>query len=254
MTSDATINQPSLKELVASLTLRTHIPERHAARNALYHIEKAWEIKAIDPSMAALRAITGVEEAVTAIFHTLKRHKYKNAKSLNKDRHFHKAAAPPFLRAVAGVLSSLEIKTQIHLDQKQKNPKFMIAVAFPGVEGIFYPEPPLHYEVLADSTPYDFAAEIEKIVTAQNAKTFCDYSNHLAGERNRILYASDKGIPVASVTDDHLLKRETLIVNLLVIFLLIAQYEERQLFVQQVLNAYVKSLHLIKEEGIKCTT
>ena len=59
MTSETTTTQPPFKDLVAELILTTHVPGRHAARNAFAHIESAWKLKDIDPTMATFRAITG---------------------------------------------------------------------------------------------------------------------------------------------------------------------------------------------------
>ncbi len=195
MTSEATIKQPPLKDLIASLILKTHIPERHAARNALAHIEKAWIIRDIDPAMSVFRAITGVEEATTAIFHALKRKKYDNAKCLNKKRHFHKAAMHPFLSAIATVFDSIDIKVQLHFDSKEKNPKLKVAILSTFDDGFLYPDPPLHYLVSKNGLIYDFSHEIENIITTQNAESFLQYSHDLAQERNNILYAKHNGIP-----------------------------------------------------------
>lgn len=249
MTSEATIKQPSLKDLIASLILKAHVPERHAARNALAHIEKAWILKDIDPAMAAFRAITGVEEATTAIFHALKRKGYNKADYLEKNRHHHKAAIQPFLSAIATVLDSLGIKVQLHFDSKGKHPKLKIAILSPFDDGFLYPDPPLHYLVLANGTTHDFSPEINSIITTQNVKTFCEYSRTLAEERNKILYASHNGIPSIKITDKYLQRKESLIVTLLSIFLLISQYNERQLFVQQALDAYVKTLNLADKKN-----
>ncbi|MCW5207251.1 hypothetical protein VU11_00955 [Desulfobulbus sp. US2] len=56
---------------------------KHCLNNALYHIEKAWKIKDIDLEMAVFRGITAEEEAASAIFHCLKKHRYQNAKKYN---------------------------------------------------------------------------------------------------------------------------------------------------------------------------
>lgn len=120
MPLEATPNQTLFKDLIAELILGTHVPGKHAARNAFNHIKNAWKIKDIDPTMAAFRAITGVEEAATAIFHALKRNKYNNSQLLNKDRHFHKAAVYPFFQAIGSLFASLDLKTQILCDANKK--------------------------------------------------------------------------------------------------------------------------------------
>lgn len=80
-------------------------PGKHAARNALFHIERAHALQEVDPEMALFRSITGEEEAVRAIFDSLQRRDYPNARRLNWQDHKHKAAVVPFLRAVADLIN-----------------------------------------------------------------------------------------------------------------------------------------------------
>ncbi|OGV97728.1 MAG: hypothetical protein A3D97_02015 [Nitrospinae bacterium RIFCSPHIGHO2_12_FULL_39_42] len=247
MISDSLKSQPPLKELISQLILTTHAPGRHAARNAFAHIENAWKIKDIDPAMSAFRSITGVEEAATAIFHALKRQKYNNAQSLNKNRHFHKAAVYPFFQAISRVLSSFNIKAQIICDTNEQSPKLKIAFSLPFEpfkDRLFYPEPPLHFELTMNNEIHNFSDQIEQIVSENNAKSFCKYSNELANFRNKILYASNQGIPTVKITENNLKKKEQIIVTFLIVYLLISQYDEQQLFVQQALDSFVKTLNL----------
>jgi len=244
MNSDANIIQTPLKDLIGSLILKTHIPDRHPARNALTHIEKAWILKDIDPGMSAFRAITAVEEATSAIFHALKRKKYDNAKHLNKKKHFHKAAISPFLSAIETVLASLNLKMQLHYNTNDKKPKLQIAILPPFEDAYIYPVPPLGALMFANGSTYDFSAEIAAIITTQNATSFLQYSHDLTKERNRILYAEHRGIPDIKITEEYLRRKESLVITLLTIFLFIAQYNEKQLFAQQALDAYVALLKL----------
>lgn len=247
MTSEILKEQPPFKDLVANQILNTHVPGRHAARNALAHIENAWKIKDIDPTMAAFRSITGVEEAATAIFHALKRQKYNNAHLLNKDRHFHKAAVYPFFQAIGSLLASLNFKAQLLCDTKKEPPKLEIGVTLPFelFKGkLIRPEPPLNFDITMNGEVYDFSKQLAKLVSEKNTKSFCKYSNDLANFRNKILYSSNEGIPSVRLTENNLRRKEEIIVNFLIVYLLISQYDERQLFVQQAIDAFVKILNL----------
>src|SRR5437870_10425185 len=44
-------------------------PGKHAARNAIRHVEQAFAVKDIDPEGAVFHAMTAEEEVATAIFH-----------------------------------------------------------------------------------------------------------------------------------------------------------------------------------------
>jgi hypothetical protein len=95
-----------------------------------------------------------------------------------------------------------------------------------------------------DGKAYDFSEQLDKLVSEKNAKSFCKYSNELANLRNKILYASNDGIPVAQITEGHLKRKESIILSFLIVYLLISQYDEQQLFVQQALDAFLKILNL----------
>src|SRR5437762_14165480 len=80
---------------------RTALPGRPAAKSAVRHIDKAYALADLDPDMAAFRAITAEEEAGTALFHSLKRHRYPGSAVLKPRDHLHKNAVAPFCTAVA---------------------------------------------------------------------------------------------------------------------------------------------------------
>jgi len=244
MTSEMFKEPPSLKELVSKLILTTHVPGRHAARNALAHIDNARKIKDIDPTMAAFRALTGIEEAATAIFHALKRQKYNNAQFLKKERHFHKTAVYPFFQAIGSLLATFDIRTQIVCDTTKQHPKLEIHFPNHSNEGAFSQEFPLDFKITKNSELYDFSEQITQLVSERNAKSFCQHSNDLANVRNKLLYSSNEGIPMAQITEDDLKIKEAIIINFLVIYLLITQYDKQQSFIQQALDVFVNILNL----------
>lgn len=241
------------KPIIEELIETAHAPGKHAARNALYHIQKAWEIKDIDSTMAAFRAITGVEEAATAIFHALKRRKYNHAKLLNKDRHFHKAAVYPFLLAIGQMFAGLEIRTQLRYDKNDTNSTLQIALSFPTISHLrdqwFSPVPPLHTLILVNNHVHDFSRQIENIVSKGNAKNMLEYSKELAHMRNRLLYASSEGCPyVKSPIEPYIEFQERIVLLFLKVYLLIDPHKEQQLFVQQALNAFIKTLRIAERK------
>ena len=111
------IELTEIQKEIKGLILDTPPPGKHCARSAIRHIEKAWEIKDIDREMAGFRAITGEEESVTAIFHSLKRRKYKASGKLNPWKHVHKVAMYPFLIAVSQAFAPFksEMKPRLEL-------------------------------------------------------------------------------------------------------------------------------------------
>lgn len=241
---------------VTELILDTPAPGKHCARNAIAHIKKAWEIREIDPEMAAFRAITGEEEAATAIMHSLRRRKYKGAEKLNYRDHTYKAAVFPFFQGISGAFARQleQFKTTLVIDTNDKKPTLKTRINVPGPTGDImhaYPNPPLHFEIKVNGKIYDFSRELKELATVKNVKKITDYIKRQANTRNVILYASTQGIPKIKLPIEGFLERKRSIVfGHLVIYLLIDQHKEHQLFVQQALTAFLKMLNAVPKDII----
>ncbi len=244
-----------LQTEVSKLILGTPAPGKHCARNAIRHIEKAWEIRELDREMAAFRAITGEEESVTAIFHSLKRHRYPGADGLNTRNHVHKAAVFPFFRCISEVLdliNQMDLEPKIEL-RKKENPKRMrVRLTIKGPDNLpqwVYPEPPLHYAVRFNERIHDFSEQLKNLASKKNARDILSHIKSEANRRNRLLYATTEGIPsVSRPIGGYLLRRRDIIFTNLTIYLMIDPYNEHQLFVRQALAAFLKMLNVIGKE------
>lgn len=242
---------------VTELILDTPAPGKHCARNAIAHIKKAWEIREIDPEMAAFRAITGEEEAATAIMHSLRRRKYKGAEKLKYRDHTYKAAVFPFFQGISGAFARHleQFKTTLVIDTNDKKPTLKTRINVPGPTGDVihaYPELPLHFEITVNGKIYDFSRELEELATVKNVKKITDYIKRQANTRNVILYASNKGIPKMEhpPIEEFIERKRDIVFGHLVIYLLIDQYKEHQLFVQQALTAFLKMLNAFPKDII----
>lgn len=229
------------------------LPARHCARNALHHIEKARAIKDIDPDMAAFRAVTAEEEIATAIFHALVELGYAGAEQLDPHNHQHKAALVPFLEALYSFFAKAEQeqKWQVSLVWSANGAKRLyIRVNAPAVaDRPFYPTPPLHFSASLNAQLYDFNAELAKIASDRGVESLKESIRKRANRRNKMLYANvAKGIPSLNEPIDALLQRVNDRVHVhLILFLLIAQHPEKQDFVQQALDAFVKLVPRLKK-------
>lgn len=65
----------------------------YAAANAIHHLRRAWDIRSIDPAMAAFRAITAEEGAASALVLLLREKKYPHAARLSFRDHVTTSAA-----------------------------------------------------------------------------------------------------------------------------------------------------------------
>lgn len=244
----------SFQKEITKLVLDTSSPGKHAARSAIFHIQKAWQIKDIDPEMAVFRAITGEEESATAIFHSLRKHDYAGAKNLNPKKHFHKAAVVPFFQAVARDLNhfckqaDFDPKIEIRKEKSKTVVKVRVTVTVGTEKKYAYPEPPLNWKFELNDKLHEFKGQIQQIASEKNMKDIIKYINLLANKRNMILYASSQGVPrIQGSIDNYLKTKRNAIFHNLTVYLMIDPYKEKQLFVEQALNVFLKTLNLIPE-------
>jgi len=247
-----TIELTPFQQAVASMVLDRPAPGKHAARSAMAHIERAWTIRKIDPEMAAFRAITGEEESATAIFHALKHRKYARSEALNPWLHEQKAAVIPFLDALALAFErfkELDLRPTLEVETNAKHNRLVLRLTIrtsDGHERWAYPEPPLNFSSNLNGEHDDFSDAVTSLATKRGAASIAKLIEQRANYRNRILYASQGGVPkIVDPTEGPLLRRRDHIFRNLMIFLLIDQYSERQSFVQQALDAFLGMMRVV---------
>ena len=228
-------------------------PGRHCASNAIEHLKRASLLESADAGMAAFRAITAEEEASTALFHAIKRHKYPGAKALNPRNHVHKNAVTPFCEAVSEVLALTDdvVSTALILDKTEQDARFRVRLDVSKiVPGKKYgmPEPPLHFSVASNGQPTDFAPQLASLATERGSRSIAVYLRKRANERNRILYASQDGYPEIPAVSGFLKRQRRNVFVLLGLYLLVDPYPIHQLFVQQGLNAFLRMLNVMPND------
>jgi hypothetical protein len=244
------------QKLIAEFILHTPAPGKHCARSAISHIQSAWAIRKIDLEMAAFRSLTAVEEATTAIFHSLKRHKYEGADKLQLRSHVHKAAVSPFLGAIETNFAKSKLEPfhpTLELRGTGANGKVMLRLEVPDGPDwakYAYPQPPLNFTFKINGERYHFTEELERIVSTHNSVSILKHVKDLASRRNRLLYASAEGVPkVKELGDGFLLKKRDVVFQHLCIYLMIDPYPQKQLFVQQTLESFLKMLNLLPDDA-----
>ncbi len=127
-----------------------------------------------------------------------------------------------------------------------KLPRIVLRLAACDANGQKYaimPEPPLHGVVRLAGVQHDFPAELQQLASRQKAKTILAHIRKLANERNRLLYAGSQGIPdVQDLKDEFFTQTARRVFRNLAIYLFIIEYTQRQDFVQQALDAFLKML------------
>jgi hypothetical protein len=240
-----------IESLILQNAGKTDVPGRYAAASAVAHLRRAWPLRVLDPSMAVFRCITGVEESATAIFHALKLRDYTGAHKLRPYNHTHKAAIVPFLNGVESSLAGMleQFKPSLILAKKEQRPRASLALQFTAADGKPWtatPEPPLHGVMTRNGQKYDFRDEIAHLTTKAQVDNLLTHLKTIANERNRILYASATGVPeITDLKEEYFTKIRREIFRNIGLYLLITEYEQRQDFVQQCLDAFLGVLGIV---------
>lgn len=246
----------SFEEKVVEHILESSAPGKHAARSALRHLERASELADEMPELALFSAITAEEESATALFHVLKRRRYKGAQALNGRNHLHKTALHPFLLSVGKLF--IEFK-----DHYSPRFEFNSDLSHDGVERLRlrltipdetgkpwwgYTMPPLEFTVSVDDVVHRFEPELSRLATEKNAASALAYAQKLSNRRNLVIYAAPNGIPHADGSvEPFLIYRKSVVFSHLLAVLLIDPYEQKQTFVQQALTAFLSMLQTMPD-------
>jgi hypothetical protein len=184
----------------------------------------------------------------------MKRLKYKGAEQFKEKNHTHKNALVPFVYAAGKVLHltvthGLDPKLVIKEEGDDAGKlRIRLTITLPGGEVKHaWPIPPLHYAISLNNQAHDFGAQLNELATEGKAQGALEYVKRMANRRNQVLYAHPTGIPVVQEDDGFLEKRRQNVFMLLTIYLLIDQYEEHQLFVQQSIDAMLKLLKIVEK-------
>lgn len=235
---------------------------KNCGRNALRHLEKAWEICDIDLEMAVFRGITAEEEASSSLFYTLKNQSYKNSKKIMFKEHKFKQALYPYIKSVMHNVSKLNeyngspagSPTYQHITHNKRK-ALRLHFKLNSAELFATPTPPLHFSITESDTGeiLTFDKTFKEAYQGEQFSTALEYVKNIAGERNSILYADAKGIPVVSGDIPlYLEEQKQKVFTLLHIMLLIDPWakEGHSAFVQQALDAFLLLLEKIEKSDL----
>jgi len=236
-------------------------PAKWRAFNAIRHLNWAWKLRTIDPEMAVFRGITAEEEAATAIFVALRRRSYDGSEKLRPRDHVHKNAVIPFFDAITRVLTKFAYylpEAQLFLNTDEKPPLLTFRFRRPhpetGEPAWAYSDPPLNFsatQIAPDGArrAEDFAAGVNEIASGAKVKDILAYIRDRANQRNRVLYAGDGGyLALSGDVEKEIQRYKRNVFTLLRIYLLIDLYSAKQLFIQQALTAFLRTLRLLPDD------
>lgn len=228
---------------------------RHCTRNAFDHLRRAWRLHDIDNQMSAFRAITAEEEAATALILALKRQLYPGADRLNPRNHVHKSALWPLISALGGLFYDLKIPGPQIVISGEGPPRVTLRINMTKLAGHdgepvwMEPDHPLNFEIrtgpISDKVVHLFEEELAAIASNAGDQSIRVYVERQANQRNRLLYASDKGLPDISFTDNMLLARAHRVSILAILTVIVLQTPQHQQLVLQCLEALLRALDAI---------
>jgi len=101
----------------------------------------------------------------------------------------------------------------------------------------------LNWNVKIGGKPISFQKQVKKLASVRNTKHVEKYVRDKANERNKLLYAAPQGCPhVESLSDEFFPHQKNKVMTMAYAYLLIEPYKEKQPFVQQGLDALLKTL------------
>lgn len=220
-----------------------------AVRNAWYHIEKAKQLLGIDNEMAAFRAITAEEEAAAGIIYALKAINYDNANLLSTRDHKHKSGIWHLLMIISEFMRGLDTYEQLNVVVSEGKNELLgkLVLSFPspipGDNRFVYPTPPLDFSISSDNKKVSFKKQADELASKHNKEKLEKFLSKEANLRNELLYATPEGYPtIQKEPTGFVANREHRVLVLTYVYLLISQYKQNQLFVQQSLDAYLKMI------------
>jgi hypothetical protein len=196
--------------------------------------------------MAVFRAVTAEEEAATSLIYALHRHKYAGAGRIHGRDHRHKAAILPFLRVIVEWFARMEappIQVYVETVGELERLNIQLEITLPdGTKRLARPDQPFNGEIRPAGLEQqaDLSREIEALANPENLRRLRETIDERANLRNQILFAAVDGLPNVQLDADRFLhNKATDVFTLLTLFLLVDQYREQQMFVTQVLGAFV---------------
>ncbi|QNG45337.1 hypothetical protein [Sphingobium yanoikuyae] len=221
----------------------------NAGRNAFELLRKAWRLHPVDSNMSLFCAITAEEEAATAVIRALQHREYPLVDQLRVSNHAHKAALWPLIQALQDMaidknmaMPNMQLRTE-----GEPRVDFRVNVGDRGAldEPMWAtPDEPFNFVLNTDyNGPFavhNFAREFRAIAKAGRKGSIFEHIKAEGNLRNRILYASDEGIPGVEFADDAILTRRRRVTALIVVTIAIMQTSQHQHFLVQCLDVLVR--------------
>jgi hypothetical protein len=223
--------------------------------NTFEHFRRALLLLEVDREMASFRAITGEEEAATALIKAMQLRKYPDAKRFNARDHQHKVAVRACVLAIANQLHPALREFQLTFNFETKRIDIKIPLSNFGVNGgdnyCVQPVEPLdflHSQPGADENSL-FEGALQSFAKRSNFEGIKRMVAELSNSRNRLLYASDAAVPKSVATAEMIENRRSSAMILLVIGIMILQSRKHLGLVLQASQAFLRIIDKLPPEA-----
>ncbi|MCY7398766.1 MAG: hypothetical protein LH466_08030 [Sphingomonas bacterium] len=224
--------------------------------NSIEHFHRAFEIFNTDREMASFRAITGEEEAATALIKAIQLRRYPHAKEFNARDHQHKAAVMACVGAIASQMAPLLTEFQLKFDFEKRRVDVKVPLSNSNIDGgekfAVQPVEPLDLvhkmEDIDEAKSFDGA--LKNLAARSNFDNIKKMVSQLANRRNTLLYATDSSVPESRASRNDLEKRKIHALTMLVLSVMILQSRKHQALVCQAILAFLTVISkLPREDG-----
>ena len=235
-------NQALLSQHILRLSSALPKSVRFRVSNAIKHHETARTILDNHQALASFVAITGQEEAASALIHALMHRRY--APKLNPQNHRHEASIIACVQSLQPHFGANFLKEfRITFDFERNRIDLKIPLSNFNVKGgkdfAIRPVEPLdlvHSSPLGSAVPW-VTRELIKFAEANNNDSAQQMIDEIANARNTLLYASDTAEPISKVTLLHLSRRFNISLAILIVTVMILQSKKKFPLIKDALDA-----------------
>ena len=222
--------------------------------NTLENFDRSFALLERDREIASFRAITGEEEAATALIKALQLRRYPHAAEFNPRSHQHKWALIACVMAIADDVSPMLKEFQLVFSFAKRRVDVKIPLSNFDVTGgdkyAIQPVEPL--DLTSRKYGLDdedvFAEALKNLAKRSNFKHIKEMVSVQANARNTLLYASDRSMPESEASLRGIENRRKRALILLVLAIMILQSKKHQALVQQAILAFLSAISRLPRE------
>ena len=224
--------------------------------NSLEHFDRSSQLFESDREMASFRAISGEEEAATALIKAIQLRRYPHAGEFNARDHQHKAAVIACVIAIAENVAPILTEFQLTFDFEKRRADVKIPLSNFNVHGgdnfAIQPVEPLDLISRKDgSSDADvFTSALEGLAARSNFDNIKRMVSAQANARNTLLYASDSALPQSRASRIIIENRKKRAFILLVLSVMVLQSRKHQALVCQAILAFLGVISKLPPETV----